>query len=250
MDWIYADPARRDENNKKVFLLSDCLPNIPKNLDLIFSKTNNVLLKLSPLLDISSAIKELKFVKDVHIVSVKNECKELLIVLEKEYMDKITIKTINIEAHTNQIFNFIKNDESTLSPIFSEIKNYLYEPNSSIMKSGGFNNLCNKLKTPKLHQNSNLYTSDELITKFPGKIFKIIQLINYDKKQIKKALPEMKANIITRNFPFKIEEIKKKTKIKDGGENYLFFTTNIENKPVVIKCKRIGQIIFNNYIYF
>ena len=241
VDWIYADPGRRDENIKKVFLLSDCLPNIPKNLNHLFNKTNKILLKLSPLLDISSAINELKFVKEVHIVSVKNECKELLIILENEYTDEIKIKTINIETKQNQTFNFSKNKETTLAANFSEIKDYLYEPNSSIMKSGGFNSLSIKFNTPKLHPNSNLYTSEKLINEFPGKIFKIDKIINYDKKQIKKAVPEMKANISTRNFPFKIEEIKKKNKIKDGGEIYLFFTTNFENKPVVIKCKRIIQ---------
>ncbi len=235
-DWIYADPSRRNDVKGKVFLLEDCLPNIPKNLNLLFQKTSNILLKISPILDIKSAINELKFVKEIHIVAIGNEVKELLFILEKNYTKTINIQTINFNKEVTQTFNFILNNEAFAS--FSLPKKYLFEPNSAILKAGAFLQISEKLKVDKLHQHSHLYTSDNLIN-FPGRSFKINHIISYDKKILKKLIPTKKANIATRNFPETVAQIRKKTGIKDGGNQYVFFTTNYNNKHIVLICEKI-----------
>lgn len=235
-DWIYTDPSRRNDAKGKVFLLEDCLPNIPHNLELLFTKTNHILIKVSPILDITSAINELKFLKEIHIVAIENEVKELLFILEKDYTKSISIKTINFNKKGNQYFNFIFNEVCTAT--FSAPKKYLYEPNSAILKAGGFSQISSQLVLDKLHPHSHLYTSNDLID-FPGRSFKIANCISYDKKLLKKLIPSKKANITTRNFPESVEQIRKKTGLKDGGNQYLFFTTNLNNDYVVLVCSKI-----------
>ncbi len=234
-DWIYIDPSRRNELKGKVFLLADCLPNVPENLEILFEHTNNVLIKTSPMLDITSAINELNHVKEVHVVAIENEVKELLFVLEKSYASKISIKTINITSGVNQHFDAIYKELTSAE--FSLPKTYLYEPNAAILKAGLFDQLA-KLPISKLQQNSHLYTSNELIG-FPGRRFKIQHCIPYNKKELSTLIPSKKANITTRNFPETVVQIRKKTKLKDGGDDYLFFTTNIDNKYIVIICTKV-----------
>lgn len=235
-DWIYSDPSRRNDAKGKVFLLNDCLPNIPKHLDKLFNKTDNILLKTSPILDLKSAISELNYVKDIHIVSVNNEVKELLFILEKNYTQEISIKTSNLLKNSNQYFNFELRKQ--VSSSYSKPKKYLYEPNSAILKSGAFKQVSKQLSIDKLHQHSHLYTSDELID-FPGRSFTIEQNISYDKKLLKKLIPSKKANITIRNFPETVVQIRKKTGLKDGGNIYLFFTTNINDKHIVLICRKV-----------
>lgn len=234
-DWIYADPSRRNDAKEKVFLLEDCLPNIPENLNLLFQKTNHILLKVSPILDITSAINELQFVKEIHVVAVENEVKELLFLLEKNYTQNINIKTINLNKEEIQTFDFSLNKE--VSATYSEPKKYLFEPNSAILKAGAFQQISAHLKIDKLHKHSHLYTSDNL-TDFPGRRFEIKQCISYDKKQLLKFIPTKKANITTRNFPETVAQIRKKTGLKDGGNQYLFFTTDLNNKLMVLICEK------------
>jgi precorrin-6B methylase 2 len=234
-DWIYADPSRRNDAKGKVFLLEDCLPNIPKNLDLLFQKTNHILLKVSPILDITSAINELQFVKEIHVVAVENEVKELLFLLEKNNTQNIDIKTINFNKEEIQLFNFSSNEE--VSATYSEPKKYLFEPNVAILKAGAFQQISAHLKIDKLHQHSHLYTSDKLVA-FPGRRFEIKQCISYDKKQLLKYIPTKKANITTRNFPETVAQIRKKTGLKDGGNQYLFFTTDVNNRHLVLICEK------------
>jgi len=235
-DWIYIDPSRRDNSNKKVFLLKDCLPDVPANLELLFSKSNNILVKNSPILDISKTIEELCFVKEIHIIAITNEVKELLFVLEKNYADSIEIKTINLSKNNTQLFDFQYITKNTST--YSEPKKYIYEPNSAILKSGGFHEVSHQFNIDKLHQHSHLYTSNELI-EFPGRRFIVEQISSYNKKEIQKCLKENKANITTRNFPETVAQIRKKTKIKDGGTQYLFFTTvNNDNLKVLI-CSQV-----------
>jgi 16S rRNA G966 N2-methylase RsmD len=235
-DWIYIDPSRRDSVNKKVFLLKDCLPNLPDNLTLLFSKSSNILIKNSPILDISKTIDELNFVKEIHIVAVANEVKELLFVLKKDYKENIQIKTINYTKNNIQIFDFqyLKNNTSS----YSEPKKYVYEPNAAILKSGGFHEISLQLNLEKLHPHSHLYTSDNLI-EFPGRTFLVENSCQYNKKEIKKYLKENKANITTRNFPETVAQIRKKTKIKDGGSQYLFFTTLKNESLKILVCSQI-----------
>lgn len=235
-DWIYADPSRRNDAKEKVFLLEDCLPNIPENLDLLFQKTNHILLKVSPILDLKSAINELKNVKEIHVVAVENEVKELLFLLEKNDTQNIEIKTINFNKEEIQTFNFSLNEE--VFATYSEPKKHLFEPNAAILKAGAFQQISAHLKIDKLHQHSHLYSSDNLID-FPGRRFKIKQCISYDKKQLLKFIPTKKANITTRNFPETIAQIRKKTGLKDGGNQYLFFTTDFNNKHLVLICEKV-----------
>ena len=235
-DWIYIDPSRRSDLKGKVFLLEDSEPNIPENLEVLFQYSNNILIKASPMLDITSAIKELKYVKEIHVVALYNEVKELLFVLEKNYLGNILIKTVNIKKKAEEYFNAeFKNSHHV---DYSLPKTYLYEPNSAILKAGLFNEVSHQLKIYKLHKNSHLYTSDDLID-FPGRCFKINHILSYNLKEIKKIIPSLKANITTRNFPESVTEIRRKTKLKDGGEHYLFFTTDCKNKYIILICKKV-----------
>ena len=236
-DWIYLDPSRRNETKGKVFLMRDCLPNIPENIDLLFEKSNNILIKNSPILDITSAINELKYVKEIHIVAVNNEVKELLLILEKNCTNSPITKAINIYNENIQSFNYQFFNSTTSS--YSLTKEYLYEPNAAILKSGGFNEVSSQFSIDKLHQNSHLYTSHKLIDNFPGRRFKIKDCISFDKKKLKKIIPSGKANITTRNFPETVAQIRKKTGLKDGGNQYLFFTTDLNEKHIVIVCEKV-----------
>lgn len=236
-DWIYIDPSRRNDSKGKVFMLKDCLPNVPLNLDFYFSYSENILIKTAPLLDISAGLSELKNVSEIHIVAINNEVKELLWILKKDQKGNLKIKTINITKDNSEIFDFdlINNNEV---PLFSEPKQYLYEPNSAILKSGGFNNVAINYELAKLHQHSHLYTSDKQID-FPGRRFKICKSFEYNKTNMKDFLANSKSNITTRNFPESVEEIRKKWKIKDGGELYTFFTTDKTNRKIVLICDKI-----------
>lgn len=237
INWIYLDPSRRNDIKGKVFLLNDCLPNVPKNMDLLFQKSNNILIKTSPLLDISQGIKEMKFVKEIHVIAIKNEVKELLWILEKGFEKIIKIKTVNIRKTNEQTFDFELGKENNPA-VFSELKKYLYEPNSAVLKAGGFNSVCNILKINKLHKHSHLYSSGELI-KFPGRRFEVLEETPFNSKNIKTKFANTKANITIRNFPLKVEEIRKKFKIKDGGNIYLFFTTDFKNNKIVLTCQKV-----------
>lgn len=233
--WIYADPSRRNESKGKVFMLSDCLPDIPSNLDMLFERTDHILLKLSPILDITSALNELKFTKEIHVVAVDNEVKELLFILQKDFNDIVKVKTVNISKKKTDSFNFIWNQSEI--PRFSEPKKYLYEPNAAILKSGAFTQIATQLNLYKLHQHSHLYTSEKLI-EFPGRTFTIEEVHSFDRKKLKKLIPSKKANITVRNFPESVEQIRKKTGIKDGGAIYLFFTTSLTDAKIVLICRK------------
>lgn len=235
-DWIFADPSRRNENKKKVFLLKDCLPNIPNELDILFKYSDNILLKVSPILDIKATISELRHVHKIHIIAVNNEVKELLFILKKNHNNNIKIETVNIK---NKITEYFKSEENKQDlPTFSLPKKYLYEPNAAVLKAGLFKEVSIQLKIDKLHVNSHLYTSDELVD-FPGRRFKINHILPYDKKKLVNLIPAKKANITTRNFPQTVAQIRKKTGFKEGGDNYLFFSLNLNNKYIVLICEKV-----------
>ncbi|WP_310381367.1 THUMP-like domain-containing protein [Flavobacterium sp.] len=236
-DWIYIDPSRRNDAKGKVFMLQDCLPNVPEHLNLYFEYSKSILIKTAPLLDISAGLSELKNVKFIHIVAVENEVKELLWELQKNYLGKINIKTINILKEKKDVYEFVLDDYSQI-PKYSLPQKYLYEPNSAIMKSGGFDAVGDFFNLNKLHKHSHLYTNSSLI-EFPGRIFEIENSIPYQKIEIKKTLEGTRSNITIRNFPETVENIRKKWKIKEGGNQYCFFTTNENNKKIVLICKKI-----------
>jgi 16S rRNA G966 N2-methylase RsmD len=231
-DWIYTDPSRRNDTKGKVFFLKDCLPNIPEHLDLLFENSNNIMIKTSPLLDISVGIDELKYVKTIHVVAVNNEVKELLWILEKDFKENISINTVNIKRGEQEHFNFKLEEEKYAKVNYSLPLSYLYEPNSAILKAGAFKNISHKFQVHKLHQHSHLYTSDKLVD-FPGRMFNIDEIIPYNKKNLKE-LKSIKANIATRNFPETVQQIRKKNNIKEGGNIYIFFTTNVYNDKIII----------------
>ena len=236
-DWIYIDPSRRNDAKGKVFLLKDCLPNVPENLDIYFTHSDAILIKTAPLLDISAGLTELKNVKALHIIAVENEVKELLWELHSSFSGNTKIKTVNIVKDKLESFDFVLNEDVNFLP-FSLPQKYLYEPNSAIMKSGGFDEVGGFYKANKLHKHSHLYTSQDLIL-FPGRIFEIQESIPYNKKEMKSFLENKQANITTRNFPDTVESIRKKWKIKDGGNTYCFFTTDMNNDKIVLICTKI-----------
>lgn len=236
-DWIYIDPSRRNDTKGKVFMLKDCLPNVPENLDFYFEKTNSILIKTAPILDISAGISELNHIKTIHIIAVDNEVKELLWELHKSYSASINIKTVNIAKEKTETFEF-NLDDNLQQSIFSLPQKYLYEPNSAIMKSGAFDQVGQFYELNKLQKHSHLYTSDNLIP-FPGRIFEIEKCIPYSKNEMKQHLENQKANITTRNFSDSVDSIRKKWKIKEGGNLYCFFTTDENNSKIVLICTKI-----------
>lgn len=239
-DWMYIDPSRRNDAKGKVFMLKDCLPNVPELLDFYFEKTDSILIKTAPLLDISAGLSELKFVKNIHIIALENEVKELLFEIHHHYSGKITIKTANILKDKIENFEFVLDGE----PVFADYhlpQKYVYEPNAAIMKSGGFDEVSAIFNINKLHKHSHLYTSDDLID-FPGRTFIIEKVIPYSKNEMKSTLLNQQANITTRNFPDTVENIRKKWKIKNGGNLYCFFTTDKNDSKIVLICRKITSI--------
>jgi hypothetical protein len=237
-DWIYADPSRRDNSGNRVFRLKECQPNILENLDLIFSKTKNILLKTSPLLDISQGLQELQNCTELHIVAVKGEVKELLWLLKKDFSDdKFPIKTTHYNTYSTDFFEADFFGESQKQIKFSEVQKYLYEPNPAIMKSGLFNSLSQSFGLKKLAQNTHLFTSEKLV-EFPGRRFQVKSVENYQKKKFKKS-GLTKANISTRNFPMTVQQLRKLSKLKDGGGDYLFFITDASRKRLMLITEKV-----------
>jgi 16S rRNA G966 N2-methylase RsmD len=235
-DLIYIDPSRRSDVKGKVFLLKDCLPNVPENLKFYFSKSNSILIKTAPILDITAGCMELKNIKAIHIVAVDNEVKELLWLLEKDYSGEIEIHAVNIQKEKTDTNTFILGEHSPAN--FSLPQDFLYEPNAPLLKSGGVDYLCDALHISKLHPHSHLFTHLELID-FPGRRFIINEVLPFKKENLKKQFEGKKMNITTRNFPLSVEEIRKKYKIADGGTVYAFFTTNINDEKIVLLCTKI-----------
>lgn len=236
-DWIYLDPSRRNDSKGKVFHLSDCTPNVLDDLELLFTKSNNILIKTSPLLDFSMGIAELKNVQEIHVIAVNNEVKELLWVLRKGYAAEIAVKTINLSKTGKQTFEFMVHEEKNASPTYSLPLSYIYVPNAAVLKSGAFQMVANRYRLNKLHVNTHLYTSDSLID-FPGKRFKLDDAVPYSKGNMKR-LGIDKANIGIRNFSESVAEIRKKFKITDGGDRYLFFVTDSNDVRTVLCCTKI-----------
>jgi 16S rRNA G966 N2-methylase RsmD len=237
LDWIFVDPARR-KNSERVFKLEDCEPNVIDLKDLFFEKAKHILIKTAPLLDIRQTLSDLEGVKEVHVIAVNNDCKEVLYLLEKDFMDEAQIFCVNLKKGHKEEFRFNSSEErETIAP-YSEPLEYIYEANAAIMKAGAFKSIASKYKLYKLHQHSHLYTSDHLVSDFPGRSFKVKELVNPDKKLLAKHISG-KANLACRNFPQKVDVLKKKLKLKDGGDDYIFATTLSDGKPKLILCSKV-----------
>ena len=233
-DTLYVDPSRRIES-KKVFLLKDTEPAVVSNLALFLTKASRIIIKTSPLFDIQSGLNELSQVSAVHVVSVKNECKELLWVIDKGFVGEAEIISTAISTSGQKSFRFKISDERSLSiDSYSVPLKYLYEPDVALLKAGCFKSITQAFPVLKLHQHSHLYTSENFVADFPGKVFNINAVSDY--KQFIKENQLKKANVISRNFPHSPDELKKKHKISDGGPEYLIFTTVFRNNLQVIQA--------------
>lgn len=237
---IYIDPSRRDNVGKKVFNIEDCSPNIIDIQDELLNKSSKTIIKFSPMLDISLALNEIKNINEVHVVSVDNDCKELLFILSKTETE-FKIHTANIKKDGSiESFSFNQSNELGAIVKYSDtLKKYLYEPNSSVLKAGAFKYIAEYFNVLKLDPNSHLYTSDILIEDFPGRAFKVNNYFAPNKKNIKEFVAlNKKANISARNYPMSVSEIRKSTKLKDGGDVYLFASTLNTGEKVWINCEK------------
>ena len=225
-DLIYLDPARRDNHNRKVFLLEDLSPNIIEIQEQLSDISTEILIKLSPLIDIQHLVSSLQNIYKIWIIAVKNEVKEVLVYLKKTE-NQPEIFCINLQSSEPE-FHFNLDDEKHCQSELSFPKKYIYIPNNSVLKSGAFNLVSEKFGLKKLHQNTHIYTSEEKIEHFPGRIFETEEI---NSKAIKKG---EQFNIITKNFPLKPEEIKKKYKIKDGGNQYLIAVKSLSGNHFLV----------------
>ena len=247
---IFIDPARRDDAGNKVVSLKDCTPDVTLLQEEMLSKADYVIIKLSPMLDWHRAISELSHVREVHIISVNNECKELLLVLSARNLGDMEASSADGEVkHTGNLRIYCVNDAQSFvcdeldmesssvriaSPVLEEMQ-YLYEPNASLMKAGCFSVLSERYGARMLSKNSHLFVSRDLIAAFPGRSFRIIAISSFNKKELKRHLSGItKANIATRNFPLSVAELRKRLKLKDGGETYIFATTLSDESHVLV----------------
>ena len=289
VDCIYIDPARRDVKGKKTADLSLCSPNLLEIRDILLEKCNTLLIKLSPMFDISSALEVFPECRQVHVVSVKNECKELLLLIEKDFKGEANLICVDLdnqprrglslgrqvsehsddacivelgvrnccasESRSKTCFDYA--ERSQQSPLgneelgvkgdlkkekgeivsYASPKGYLYEPNASIMKAGLFKTVANRYNVQKLHPSTHLYTSEELVPNFPGRSFKVERVTKVQRKEIQDI---EKANLSTRNFPGNVADLRKKLKLKDGGDTYIFATTLNDNSKVLRVCEKLG----------
>ena len=236
-DVVFLDPARRNEHGGRTYDIKDCTPNVIELLPILMEKADKVILKLSPMLDWRKAVDDLKHVTEVHIVSVDNECKELLLVLEKAERP-LRLVCVN----NDQIFEIDHESiplTSHLSPLTSH--HYLYEPNASIMKAGCFEALAQHYPVCQVSANSHLFLSSVEIEDFPGRRFQICAISSTNKQSLKTALTDIdRANITVRNFPMSVEQLRKKLHLKDGGDTYIFATTKADGAHCLYICRKIG----------
>lgn len=242
-DLLYLDPARRDAKGGKVVALSDCEPDIGSIKSDLFKHAPLLLVKLSPMLDISLALQQLPETTQVHVVSVDGECKELLFMLEAENtLPEPRIYCVNLRGNgSTQTFSFTKSEEQkAVCRLASDPLQYLYEPNASVLKAGAFSLLTQAFDLHKLHSNSHLYTSETLIENFLGRCFSILSVFSAHPKDLKTHLVGLtQANITTRNYPESVADLRKRTKLKDGGDTYIFATTFKDERKVLIKCSKV-----------
>ena len=246
VDCLFLDPARRDGHGGKTVAISDCEPDVSTLEDLLVEKAKTVMVKLSPMLDLSLALKTLKNVREVHVVSVNNECKELQLILQKQSISSdVSIHCEHIVNDLHQHFVFTQELERTSDcPLTKEVEAYLYEPNASILKAGAYRSLTQSYKVRKLHTSSHLYTSPHFIEDFPGRRFQVEAVSGFGKKELKTFLQGMeKANLTIRNFPSSVADLRKRLKLKEGGEDYIFATTLADESKVLIKCKKVPSVL-------
>ena len=243
VDCLFLDPARRDANGGKTVAITDCEPDVCSLESLLLQKGKTVMIKLSPMLDMHSALNDLKSIRELHVVSVNNECKELILLLKNPVEKKTSTDNevvISCEQvvnnSTSQHFSYTLSEEKAAEcTLTDQIGNYLYEPGAALLKAGPYRLLSQRFGVMKLHPNSHLYTSESLVD-FPGRRFKVIEYSGFGKKELKTFMKGLeKANLTVRNFPTTVAELRKKLKLKEGGDTYLFATTLNNGEKVLIK---------------
>lgn len=236
-DCIYIDPSRRDKA-RKVFIIEDCTPNLFEIMPKCLSISNQVLVKLSPMVDLSLLTRAFSPSK-IWIVSIRNEVKEVLCLIKNEKATPHIIAVDLAEYGENVLFEFDNEEELSANSEFSLPLKYLYEPSSGIMKAGAFKLVGKRFGLKKLHVSTHLYTSEEVVRGFPGRVFLLKDQLRQDKKELARLLPNKKINVLTRNYPLSAEKLKQKIGLKDGGEQYLIGATLMDNKKVLLYCDRI-----------
>ena len=235
---IFMDPARRDHHGARTYGISDCTPNVLEIKDELLQKADVVMLKLSPMLDWHKAISDLgeQYIKEVHIVSVQNECKELLIVMQQQSAEPPTVYCVNDDS----VFSYHPSSISSNHISHHSSLIYLYEPNASIMKAGCFAEIEQAFEVSQLAPNSHLFASDQAIADFPGRKFRVTAVTSMNKQELKQALKDIRqANIAVRNFPMSVADLRKRLKLSEGGNDYIFATTLTEGKKVLIICQHL-----------
>lgn len=233
----YIDPARRGEGNRRVFGLADCEPDIAEVWQRVAAEGARLLVKASPMLDISQTLREYA-ATDVYVLSVKNECKELLFLLSPACSDEAVIHCINLADGREQTYSFTPAGEAALpTPVPpAALGAYLYEPNASILKAGAYKSACRDFGVSKLSASSHLYTSEKLVSDFQGRIFEIVETLPFSRQTLKTCAARYpQANLTCRNFPLSADELRRQAKIKEGGETYIFATT-WKNDKILIVC--------------
>lgn len=242
-DCIFIDPTRRDAYGRKTVSIGDCTPDVAELHDLLLQKAQKVMIKLSPMLDISKALEELGNVKEVHVVAVANECKELDFVLERDFRGETRYFCVNLLTGQPEMQFTMEEERNCSVRLADSVSGYLYEPNPAVMKAGCYKLLTDCFDVRKLHKNSNLYTSERLIADFPGRVFAIEDWTPFNKKVRQRLLSGIdKASIAVRNFPLSVAELRKSLKISDGDEVYLFATTLKGEQKVLIKTRKTASV--------
>ena len=244
-DLIFIDPARRDQHGARTYGIADCTPNVLEIIDEMLQKADRVMIKLSPMLDWQKTVADVGNVSQVHIVSVGNECKELLLEVKKGKDEKVKVFCVN----DDQVFSYEIGETHpfTPSPLHSFTPSplhsftFLYEPNASVMKAGCFNLISHRFGITQPDANSHLFLSDKLVEGFPGRGFVIERVSTMNKRELKEALAGIdKANIAVRNFPLSVADLRKRLKLKDGGDVYIFATTDAKKGHLVMVCRKIS----------
>ena len=247
VDCLILDPARRDSHGGKTVAIAECEPDVCRLEPLLVEKGKTVMIKLSPMLDMASALRDLQYVRRIHVVSVNNECKELIILLrkapdeEEAAAGEVIIsceQVVNNSVHQHFQFTFSE-EKSAGCPLAESVGNYLYEPGAALLKAGPYRLLATRYGVEKLHPNSHLYTSSGLVD-FPGRRFRVTAVSGFGKKDLKVLLEGVeKANLTVRNFPSSVAELRKKLKLKEGGDTYLFATTLASGEKVLIRGEKV-----------
>lgn len=235
-DFIYLDPGRRDSAGRKMVALSDCSPNVEALQEKLLARADTVLVKLSPMLDIQDALRRLSGVREVHVVSADGECKEVLLVMGRG-QGEVTYHCVNLSARTQ---TFCTAERNAKPVVASQPERYLYEPNASILKAGVQDVLCQSFGIRKLHPFSHLFTSSHFIENFPGRSFLIEDCCSFAKKELKRMLADTgQCNLSVRNFPCSVAELRRRLKLREGGDCYLFATTLGDDSHALLRCKRL-----------